>query len=536
MRRDQRQPHGAAHHDQRVQDGLGAAHHGRRAVLPVRTAGQEGQEPRAHLGQARRQHARRRGRRPRDHNGSARVADPGLLRHPRRQPLRRAVHAQVHSQPAREGQRHCHCLARRGWRQARHCHRRQARHRLCAHPQGAQEGQRGLAHGPRRCSRGQDRHPRRRHGRHVRHARARGRDAAAARCQAGACGQRAVPCAWHHADVAPRCRRCSPSSRTASSRAARSRRSTSPSSSRSSPPIRSRTRTSRRSAPRSRRSTSRACSPRPSGARTTASRCRTCLSMMRDGVRGRAGLKRWGRKVAVGGASLAQLLLEVRPQLALEVRRVGRQVGHLLLQRLDLVLLPVALGSDCGELGVALVQPLFEREALLLQVNLALRDAHDLLVQLDDLAGLAALDVADARLQRRLLLLGLGQERLLARALLAQFSGLLLELCELAPHGLEAALARRQLALELLDGLLVPVLDRLDVERVCVGELLALGRRVLLHLHDHLRLRPHLILQQPSLLALLRELALQVVLAPRQLGAFGLLLHAHPLRRLERRV
>lgn len=52
LRRDQRQPDGAADHDQRLQDRLGLPRHRRHPLLPVRPAGQERQgEPRWVSGQ-----------------------------------------------------------------------------------------------------------------------------------------------------------------------------------------------------------------------------------------------------------------------------------------------------------------------------------------------------------------------------------------------------------------------------------------------------------------------------------------------------
>ena len=51
-RSDQRVDHGAAHHGRRAQARLGQADHRRRAVLPLRPAGQEGPRPRADLAPA----------------------------------------------------------------------------------------------------------------------------------------------------------------------------------------------------------------------------------------------------------------------------------------------------------------------------------------------------------------------------------------------------------------------------------------------------------------------------------------------------
>ncbi|KAK6325269.1 hypothetical protein J4Q44_G00046110 [Coregonus suidteri] len=90
LRRDQRQPDGAADHDQRVQDRLVVPRHRRHPLLPLRPAGQKGQESRSYLSQAGGQHAVCSRRRPHHHHGPPRLADPGILRHRRGQPVCRA--------------------------------------------------------------------------------------------------------------------------------------------------------------------------------------------------------------------------------------------------------------------------------------------------------------------------------------------------------------------------------------------------------------------------------------------------------------
>ena len=59
---------------------VGLSHHRRHPVLRLRQAGQEDQRPRADLGQARRQPAHDRGRAAHPNGGSARGADPRVLR------------------------------------------------------------------------------------------------------------------------------------------------------------------------------------------------------------------------------------------------------------------------------------------------------------------------------------------------------------------------------------------------------------------------------------------------------------------------
>ena len=76
--------HGAAHHDRRLQARQRRAHHGRGALLLVRTLRQEGPAAGAHHGPPHRRHDQRRGRRPAAHHGPPPGPDPGLLQHPRR--------------------------------------------------------------------------------------------------------------------------------------------------------------------------------------------------------------------------------------------------------------------------------------------------------------------------------------------------------------------------------------------------------------------------------------------------------------------
>ena len=67
---------------------LGPAHHGGDALLRLRAAGPQAGSAHADHRQARRQSDRARRRRPRDDARSACRPDPGLLRHPDRQPVR----------------------------------------------------------------------------------------------------------------------------------------------------------------------------------------------------------------------------------------------------------------------------------------------------------------------------------------------------------------------------------------------------------------------------------------------------------------
>ena len=83
-------PDGADDHDRCVPPVVGGAHHGGAAVLRLRAAGSQGQAARADLGQARGQRAERGGHEPRADDGSAQGADPGVLRHSGRPPVRGA--------------------------------------------------------------------------------------------------------------------------------------------------------------------------------------------------------------------------------------------------------------------------------------------------------------------------------------------------------------------------------------------------------------------------------------------------------------
>ena len=85
------QRHGAADHDRRVQARVGGAHHGRHAVLRLRSQRQEGPAARADHGAAAREPDRDGGRRPRADDRPARRPDPGLLQHPGRR-ADRALH------------------------------------------------------------------------------------------------------------------------------------------------------------------------------------------------------------------------------------------------------------------------------------------------------------------------------------------------------------------------------------------------------------------------------------------------------------
>ena len=86
----QRPPDGAADHHRRAAPLLGAPHHGGDPLFRLRPAGPQARPAHADLGQAGRQPDHPRRRRPRADARSARRPDPGLLRHPDRQPLRRA--------------------------------------------------------------------------------------------------------------------------------------------------------------------------------------------------------------------------------------------------------------------------------------------------------------------------------------------------------------------------------------------------------------------------------------------------------------
>ena len=98
-------------HARRVQARVGAARHRGAAVLRLRAPGSQGPAAGADHGQARGEpdHGGRRG--PGADHGSAFAADPGLLRHPVRPPVRRAgddrvLPAQAAARPRRRGARH----------------------------------------------------------------------------------------------------------------------------------------------------------------------------------------------------------------------------------------------------------------------------------------------------------------------------------------------------------------------------------------------------------------------------------------------
>ena len=86
----QRQPDGTADLHRRAAARLGPADHRGRALFRLCPAGPQARPAHADLGQAGRQPDHRGRRRPRPVGRSARRADPGLLRYPDRQPLRRA--------------------------------------------------------------------------------------------------------------------------------------------------------------------------------------------------------------------------------------------------------------------------------------------------------------------------------------------------------------------------------------------------------------------------------------------------------------
>ena len=127
------------------------ADHGRDPVLRLRAPGPQGQAARADLRQARGRPALDRGRRPRADDGPARGADPGLLRHPGRPPLRGAGAHRVRA--AAEAARADGRLARRRRRGARARLRQAARRRPRDRRQAPRPAERG---------RGPQRHRRRR--------------------------------------------------------------------------------------------------------------------------------------------------------------------------------------------------------------------------------------------------------------------------------------------------------------------------------------------------------------------------------------
>ena len=101
----------------------------------------------ADLGQARGQPADHRRRQPGADDGAARRADPGLLRHPGRQPVHHAAHGARHPRASRHGQ-HRHRLARRRRRHARAGLRQEARRRASPSSTSGASGQAS----PRSCN------------------------------------------------------------------------------------------------------------------------------------------------------------------------------------------------------------------------------------------------------------------------------------------------------------------------------------------------------------------------------------------------
>ena len=88
--RREHEPDGAAHHVRRAEARVGRLHHRGHPLLRLRAAGPEGRAAHAHHREARRGPHRGGRRHPRRLDGHARRADPGLLQHPLRSPLRRA--------------------------------------------------------------------------------------------------------------------------------------------------------------------------------------------------------------------------------------------------------------------------------------------------------------------------------------------------------------------------------------------------------------------------------------------------------------
>ena len=118
---------------------LGQAHHRRRAVLSVLASGQEGPRTRADQRPPRRRPAAHGRRRPRHERRPARRADPGLLRRPRRPPLRQARAAGVlpaDAVPGRPREAHGR-LARHGPRPRRRHLVGQPRRAAGDHPQAS---------------------------------------------------------------------------------------------------------------------------------------------------------------------------------------------------------------------------------------------------------------------------------------------------------------------------------------------------------------------------------------------------------------
>ena len=96
----ERQSDGAAHHDRRAAARLGATHHGGHPLFRLRPAGSKAGTALTHLGQARRQSHHPRRRRPGADGRSARRPNPGILRHPDRQSVRRPDHGARHPGPS----------------------------------------------------------------------------------------------------------------------------------------------------------------------------------------------------------------------------------------------------------------------------------------------------------------------------------------------------------------------------------------------------------------------------------------------------
>ena len=86
----ERQRDGAAHHARRAAPRLGRVDHRRHPVLRLRAAGPQGRPAHAHHVQARGRPHQSRRRQPRRLGRPARRADPGVLQHPLRPPLRDA--------------------------------------------------------------------------------------------------------------------------------------------------------------------------------------------------------------------------------------------------------------------------------------------------------------------------------------------------------------------------------------------------------------------------------------------------------------
>ena len=84
-------PDGTADHGGRAAALVGAAHHGGDSLLRLRAPGSQGRPARADHGQARRRPDLDGRHRSRALHRPARRPDPGLLQHPRRQPLRDAA-------------------------------------------------------------------------------------------------------------------------------------------------------------------------------------------------------------------------------------------------------------------------------------------------------------------------------------------------------------------------------------------------------------------------------------------------------------